>query len=213
VITLYTWTTPNGRKASIMLEEVNLSYAVRPINLQENEQHDPDFLRVSPNNKIPAIVDNDGGKNHTIFETGAILIYLAEKTGKLLSANGPERTDALEWLFWSTSGLAPMLGQWNYFANRAKDKQTVVIERFSKEVARLYSVLEKRLSEVRYLAGDYSVADISAFTWTKAMLGKFKAQNSNMLPNTPAIDRWLESVANRGAVIRGLDVPPESAGG
>ena len=153
MITLYTWTTPNGRKASIMLEETGLSYTAVPVNIGKDEQFAPDFLALSPNNKIPAIVDEEGvDRRQTVFETAAILTYLAEKTGQFLPAHGPRRAETLEWLAWSVSGFAPMLGQWNYFANRAEEKTPAAIARFTKEAARLFGVLERRLERGPYLA-------------------------------------------------------------
>ena len=208
MITLYTWTTPNGRKASIMLEETGLAYTVVPVNIGKDEQFTPVFLAVSPNNKIPAIVDEEGvDRRQSVFETAAILTYLAEKTGRLLPAHGPRRFETLEWLAWSISGLAPMLGQWNYFANRAKDKTPAAIERFTVEAARLFGVLERRLAEATYLAHDYSIADISTYTWTAAILPGFRAADPDALGPTPHIDRWLDEIAARAAVQRGMKVP------
>jgi GST-like protein len=207
VITLYTWTTPNGRKASIMLEEIGADYTVKPVNLAQNEQFDPAFLAISPNNKIPAIVDGDGAGRRVLFETGAILTCLAETSGKLLAPSGPRRDEALEWLFWSSSSLSPMLGQWNYFAVRAETKVPAAIERFSTEAVRLFRILEKRLGDEPYLAGEYSIADIATFTWTKAVLPALKQQVGADLAETPAIDRWLTAIDARPAVQKGMAVP------
>ena len=208
MITLYTWTTPNGRKASIMLEETGLSYTAVPVNLGKDEQFAPAFLAISPNNKIPAIVDEEGvDRRQTVFETGAILTYLAEKTGVLLPAHGPRRVETLEWLAWSISGLAPMLGQWNYFANRAKEKTPAAIERFTAEAARLFGVLERRVGEATYLAHDYSIADISTYTWTAPILHGFREVAPDALGPTPNIERWIAEIAARPAVQRGLKVP------
>lgn len=208
MITLYTWTTPNGRKISIMLEELGEAYEVRPINIGKDEQFGPDFLKVSPNNKIPAIVDARGeGPPRTLFETAAILIHLAETSGRFLPQSGPERDRALEWLVWSVAGLGPMFGQWNYFANRATEKVPAAIERFSTEAIRLVRVLEGRLGEAPYLAGEYGVADISAYTWTKAVLAKLKEQSGAALSPTPAIDRWMGEIEARPAVGRGMLIP------
>jgi GST-like protein len=208
MLTLYTWTTPNGRKASIMLEEIGARYAVTPVNIGKDEQFDPDFLAISPNNKIPAIVDapEDGAKR-TVFETGAILIYLAEKSGQLLPPDGPARDKTLEWLFWATSGLAPMLGQWNYFARRAEEKTPTAVDRFTKECVRLFHVLEKRLAETPFLASAYSIADIGAFTWADAVLPKLRGDAAKQLGDTPSIDRWLTAINARPAVMRGLKIP------
>ena len=208
MITLYTWTTPNGRKASIMLEETGLSYVARPVNIGQNEQFAPAFLAISPNNKIPAIVDEEGvDRRQTVFETAAILTYLAEKTGQLLPAHGPRRIEAQEWLAWSISGLAPMLGQWNYFARRAEVKTPAAIERFTAEAARLFGVLETRLSQATYLAHDYSIADISTYTWTAAVLPAFREHAAGALEPTPHITRWMSEIAARPAVQRGMLVP------
>ena len=208
MITLYTWTTPNGRKVSIMLEEVGLSYVAKPVNIGKDEQFSPDFLAISPNNKIPAIVDEEGvDRRQTVFETSAILTYLAEKTGQLLPAHGARRIEVQEWLAWSISGYAPMLGQWNYFANRAKEKTPAAIDRFTTEAARLFGVLEKRLSAATYLAHDYSIADISTYTWTAAVLHGFRAASPDALPPTPHIERWMSEIAARPAVQRGMRVP------
>ena len=182
MLTLYTWTTPNGRKVSIMLEEIGARYEVKPVNIGKGEQHDPAFVAISPNNKIPAIVDtSSGAPKRTLFGTDAILIYLAEMSGRLLPSRGPQRDASLEWLLWATSGLAPMLGQWNYFANRAEEKTPTAIERFTKECVRLFHVLEKRLGETPFLAEEYSIADIGAFTWTNALLPKLKETASAQL--------------------------------
>ena len=208
MITLYTWTTPNGRKVSIMLEEVGLSYVTKPVNLGKNEQFSPDFLAIGPNNKIPAIVDEEGvDRRQTVFETSAILTYLAEKTGQLLPAHGPRRIEVQEWLAWSISGYAPMLGQWNYFAKRASEKTPAAIERFTTEAVRLFGVLETRLSEATYLAHDYSIADISTYTWTAAILHGFREASPGALAATPHIERWMSEIAARPAVQRGMRVP------
>jgi GSH-dependent disulfide-bond oxidoreductase len=208
MITLYTWTTPNGRKASIMLEEVGLSYAAVPVDIGHDAQFTPEFLAINPNNKIPAIVDEDGvDRRQTVFETAAILIYLAEKTGQLLPAHGSRRAETLEWLAWSVSGLGPMLGQWNYFARRASQPAPAAVERFTTEVARLFGVLERRLSQGLYLAGDYSIADISTYTWTAAVLHSFQKHSPDVVGPTPHIERWMAEIAARPAVQRGMRVP------
>lgn len=208
MITLYTWTTPNGRKASIMLEELGLDYEVKPVNIGKNEQFDPAFLKISPNNKIPAIVDARGsGEARAVFETAAILIHLAESTGRLLPMGGPARDRALEWLIWSVAGLGPMLGQWNYFAVRSTEKVPPAIERFTSEAVRLFGVLDRRLGEAEYLAGEYGVADISAFTWTKAVLDNLRKHAGAEFAPTPNIDRWIAAIDARPAVVRGLAIP------
>lgn len=208
MITLYTWTTPNGRKIAIMLEETGLSYIAKPVDISKDEQFTPEFLNIGPNNKIPAIVDEEGvDRSTSVFESGAILIYLAEKTGMLLPAHGKRREETLEWLFWTVSGLAPMLGQWNFFANRAHDKVPLAITRFTDEGVRLFDVLEERLSRSLYLGGDYSIADISAYPWVSAILRSFRAQAGEALAPTPHIDRWMAEIAARPAVQRGMLVP------
>ena len=209
MITLYTWTTPNGRKASIMLEEVGLPYEVKPINIGKDEQFAPDFLRVSPNNKIPAIVDHDApGGPLSVFESGAILIYLAEKSGQLLAPSGPARAKALEWLFWQVGGLGPMLGQLGYFAVRAPEKAPLAIDRFTTECGRLLDVMDKRLREAPYLAGDdYSIADIACYAWTLAA-GSFLAEALQPVAAERAgVAGWLERVGARPAVQRGMVIP------
>ncbi len=208
MITLYTWTTPNGRKASVMLEELGLPYAALPVNIGKDEQFAPAFLAISPNNKIPAIVDEEGvDGRRTVFETAAILTYLAEKAGRLLPTQGARRVETQEWLAWSVSGAGPMFGQWNYFANRAKEPVPAAIERFTVEVKRLLGVLERRLGEGAYLAGDYSIADISTYTWTAAIFDSYRQKNAEALGPTPNIDRWMSNIAARPAVQRGMQVP------
>ncbi|HEX4179189.1 MAG TPA: glutathione S-transferase N-terminal domain-containing protein [Caulobacteraceae bacterium] len=209
MITLYTWTTPNGRKASIMLEEVGLAYEVKPVNIGKDEQFSEAFLKVGPNNKIPAIVDHDApGGPLSVFESGAILVYLAEKTGKLLPASGPARYKTLEWTFWQVGGLGPMLGQLGFFVMRSKDKPPEAIERFTTEAARLFGVMEKRLTEVPYLAGDdYSIADIACYSWTLAASTLLKRAAPEAFGHHPGIERWLKTVGERPAVIRGSAIP------
>ena len=208
MITLYTWGTPNGRKASIMLEETGLPYRVRPVNIGKGEQSEPGYLALNPNSKIPTVVDEAAdGEQQIVFETGAILIHLAEKTGKLLAAGGRRRADQLAWLLWGSTGLAPAFGQWNYFARRAPDRVPAAVARFEDETVRLLKVMEKRLSTTEHLAGDYSIADIGAFTWTNALIGPLREQGAEKLGATPLIDRWLAEINARPAVQRGLKVP------
>ncbi len=209
MIDLYTWTTPNGRKVPIMLEELGLPYKVHPVNLGKNEQFDPEYLKISPNNKIPAIVDHDGPEGPlSLFESGAILIYLAEKTGKLLAAHGAERYRALEWLNWQVGGIAPMFGQLGFFAIRSEEKSPLAIKRFTEENQRLLGVIDRRLEECAYLAGDaYSIADVAAYPWmlaAKTFLGPVLGPS---LDAKPAIHRWLDAVGGRDAVKRGMAVP------
>ena len=209
MIDLYTWTTPNGRKASIMLEEVALPYDVKAVDLGKQEQFSAAFTAISPNNKIPAIVDHDAqGGPLAIFESGAILVYLAEKTGKLLAASGRARYKALEWTFWQVGGIGPMLGQLGYFALRAKEKSPDAVERFTTESARLFAVTERRLLEAPYLAGDdYSIADITCYGWTCAAATMLEKAAPEIWGDNPSIARWLETVGGREAVKRGMAVP------
>ena len=209
MIQLYTWGTPNGRKIPIMLEELGLPYAVHPINIGKDEQFAPAFLAISPNNKIPAIVDEDApGGPLAIFESGAILVYLAEKTGRFLAASGPARYRTLEWVFWQVGGLGPMLGQLGFYAVRSQEKAPLPIKRFTEEGDRLLGVLDRRLSEAPYLAGDdYTIADIATYAWTLAattFLGDVLKQS---LETKPEVARWLKLVGARPAVQRGMAVP------
>ena len=209
MIKLYTWGTPNGRKIPIMLEELGPPYEVHPVNIGKDEQFAPAYLAISPNNKIPAIIDEDApGGPLPLFESGAILIYLAEKTGRFLAPSGPARYKALEWLFWQVGGLGPMLGQLGFYAVRSKEKAPFPIQRFTDEADRLLSVLDRRLSEATYLAGDdYTIADIAAYAWTLAattFLGEVLAES---LATKPELPRWLKLVGGRPAVQRGMLVP------
>lgn len=210
MLTLHTWTTPNGRKVSILLEELAVPYGLRFVDIGRDEQFEPSFLAVSPNNKIPAIIDDeaDGGPL-SIFESGAILTYLADKHGRFLAARGPTRWKAQEWLYWQVGGLGPMLGQAAYFTKRAEQKLPLAIDRFGTEVGRLLGVLERRLAVSEYLAGDdYSIADIACYPWvdgaTKMMNDVLAAQ----LADKPSTARWLEAVGRRPAVQRGMAVAP-----
>jgi GST-like protein len=208
MITLHTWTTPNGRKVSIALEEMGLPYAVKPVDIGANAQFDPAFLAISPNNKIPALVDPDApGGPVTLFESGAILIHLAERTGQFLPTSGPARARTLEWLFWQVGGVGPMFGQLGYFALRAPDKVPAAIDRFRDETLRLLGVLEKRLGDAPYLAGGYSIADMATYPWIAAAMGLMRPALGEAADNLPAIDRWLAGLAARPAVQRGMAVP------
>lgn len=208
MITLYTWTTPNGRKPIILLEELGWQYRTETVDIGHDEQFRPAYLAISPNNKIPALVDDDAaGGPLSIFESGAILTYLAEKSGQFLAPSGAARWKALEWLHWQIGGLGPMLGQLGYFT-RAEDKSPQAIERFTKEADRLLGVLERRLAEVPYLAGDtYSIADIAAYPWTQAAFTRMQEPLKDTLARTPAVRRWLETVGARPAVQRGMQLP------
>ncbi|MGD0564483.1 MAG: glutathione S-transferase N-terminal domain-containing protein [Roseiarcus sp.] len=209
MIDLYTWGTPNGRKASIMLEELGLAYAVHPVNIGRDEQFDPKFLAISPNNKIPAIVDSDGpGGPLSLFESGAILTYLAEKTGRFLAPNGAARYKALEWLYWQVGGLGPMFGQLGFFAVRSTEKAPLAIERFTDEAERLLGVMELRLSEAAYLAGDdYSIADIASYPWALAATTYLAPALGEVVKEKPEFQRWLKNVGARPAVQRGMAIP------
>lgn len=210
MINLYTWATPNGRKISIMLEELGLDYAVSPVDLGKLEQFSEHFSAISPNHKIPAIIDTEPGDSEpvVIFESGAILTYLAEKSGQLLAQHGQARYSALEWLHWQTSALGPMLGQLGFFAVRSHEKSPLAIARFTEEVDRLFTVMEKQLSSHAYLAGDdYSIADIACYPWVQAAVVYFKDVLKASFDNKPALQRWLNTIADRPAVKLGMAVP------
>ncbi len=209
MIELHTWKTPNGRKISIMLEEVGLPYQVHPVDFAQKAQFAPAFLAISPNNKIPAILDTDGvGGPISVFESGAILCYLAEKTGRLLAPSGAARFETLEWLHWQIGGLGPMLGQLGFFAVMSKEKVPPAIERFSTEAARLLGVLERRLASSAFLGGpEYSIADIAAFPWMAAATSMMKEALGDSLADKPATFDWLARVGERPAVKAGMLVP------
>ncbi|WP_119165978.1 glutathione S-transferase family protein [Algihabitans albus] len=204
-IQLYTWGTPNGRKISIALEELELPYEVHAINITKDEQFAPAFLKISPNNKIPAIVDPEGpdGREMALFETGAILLYLAGKTGKLLPDDPREHWAAQQWLMWQMGGFGPMLGQAHHFLRFAPEDVPYAKTRYSNETRRLYGVLDKRLGEVPYLAGDsYSVADIATYPWA----ARHPWQQIE-LEEFPQVKRWYDELTARPAVERGMAVP------
>ncbi len=200
MIDLYTWTTPNGRKVSIMLEELGLPYNAIAVNIGEREQYDPEFLKISPNNKIPAIVDHDTGQS--LMESGAILIYLAEKTGQFMPASGSDKWVVIEWLMMQMGSVGPMLGQTHHFVFYNKGKDPYAEDRYLKENARIYGVLDKRLGEHQYLAGDYSIADIATWPW----ISRYPRQTMN-LNDYPNLLRWYLELAARPAVQRGYIVP------
>ncbi len=204
MIDLYTWTTPNGRKASIMLEEVGLPYEVHAVNLQKGEQFRPEYLAINPNNKIPAIVDRDGPdeKPFSLFESGAILIYLAEKTGKLMPTKPRPRHEVLEWLMFQMGGVGPMFGQAHNFLRYDPQQDSYGVERFKKEVARLYGVMNKRLGETQFLAGDYSITDIATYPW----VARFETHRTK-LEDFPNVKRWFDAISARPAVQCGMAVP------
>lgn len=201
MIELYTATTPNGRKVSIMLEELGLPYAVHAVNLRELEQKSPTFEAINPNGRIPAIVD-DG---FAVFESGAILFYLAEKTGKLAGTTAKERSIVLQWLMWQMGGLGPMQGQANVFFRYFPEKIPAAIERYQNEVRRLYGVMDRRLAGSDYLAGDYSIADIACYPW----VAQHDWSGIDLAP-FPALTFWYESVGERPAVLRGMAVPSDA---
>lgn len=200
MIDLYTFTTPNGRKASIMLEEVELPYNVHKIDITKGDQFKPEFVAINPNSKIPAIVDQDTGI--TVFESGAILIYLAKKTGKLLPTSDKENFQVLSWLMLQMGSVGPMLGQLNHFKKFAPEKIPYAIERYEKETLRLYSVLDGQLKEQEFLCGDYSIADIATYPW----IALYEWQGLT-LDSHPNLQRWVETIQQRPAVKRGMAVP------
>ena len=202
MIELYTWMTPNGQKISIMLEEVGLPYRVHPINIMRDEQFDPAFLKVSPNNKIPAIIDTDDDLH--LMESGAILLYLAEKTGKLWSQDFPTKWRVIEWLMWQMGGAGPFLGQTHHFVKYNPGKSAYAEERYATEAKRIWTVLNKRLGEVEYVAGDYSIADIAIWPW----ISRFAWQTVDFA-DYPNVKRWYVAIAGRPAVRRGWDVMGE----
>ena len=204
MITLYTWGTPNGRKVSIMLEECGLKYDVKKIDISKGDQFQPEFVAVNPNSKIPAIVDSDGpdGQPIALFESGAILVYLAGRVGKFLPASERGKFEALQWLMFQMGGVGPMFGQTHHFLRFAPEPLPYAIKRYSGETARLYGVLDKRLGEAAYLAGEYSIADIATLPW----VARHEWQNID-LANYPNVRRWYEAIAARPAVQRGMAVP------
>ena len=206
MIDLYTWRTPNGFKASIMLEEVGLPYEVHPVDLTKGEQLRPEFLAVNPNNKIPAIVDREGpgGSPFTVIESGAILLYLAEKSGRLLPRDPRRRSEAVQWLMWQMGGVGPMFGQYNHFAIYAKEKIPYAIDRYLQESLRLLGVLDGRLARVEYLAGEYSVADVALFPWVTSSLPRLAEKAAERVAGYRSVHRWLASVGERPAVKKGL---------
>lgn len=209
MVTLHTWTTPNGRKVAILLEELSVSYAIEWVDIGKDRQFAPEFLALSPNNKIPAIVDDTPDGRLSIFESGAILTYLADKHRKFLAPSGAARWKAQEWLYWQVGGLGPMLGQAAYFALRAPEKAPLAIDRFVTECGRLLTVLEGRLATVPFLAGeDFSIADIATYPWVAGALEMMTPVLGEQLAGKPAIDRWVKAVGERPAVQRGMSIAP-----
>ena len=208
MIDLYTWTTPNGRKVSIMLEEVGLPYRVHAIDLREGQQHSDLFRAINPNQRIPAVVDHDLADGPlTIFESGAILIYLAEKTGRFLPSEVRARTRAIQWLMFQMAGIGPMLGQANHFATQAPERIPYAMQRYFDESLRLLGVLDRRLGEHDYLAGDYSIADMATYPWVIAAWPLFKSLPPEQSGAMEHVGAWLERVGERPAVQRGMKVP------
>ncbi len=203
MIDVYTWATPNGHKVHIMLEECGLPYTVHAVDIGAGDQFKPDFLAISPNNKIPAITDSDGpdGKPISLFESGAILLYLAGKTGRFLPQSVRGKYDALQWLMFQMGGVGPMFGQAHHFRNYAPEKIEYAINRYTNEAKRLYGVMDKHLSTHAYFAGDYSIADIAIFPWTRS-----HANQGVTLDDYPHFKRWYDAIDARPAVQRGVTV-------
>ena len=203
MIELYYWTTPNGHKVTIFLEEAGVPYRIHPVNIGKGDQFKPDFLALSPNNRIPAILDTapaDGGAPISVFELGAILTYLAEKTGKFLPSDVRGRFEVMEWLFWQMAGLGPMAGQNHHFSQYAPERIPYATERYVNETNRLYGVLDKRLADRTFIAGDYSIADMASYPW----IVPHKAQQQN-LEDFPHLRRWFETMRERPAVKRAYE--------
>jgi len=200
MIDLHYWTTPNGHKVTMFLEESGLPYRIIPVNISKGDQFKPDFLAVSPNNRIPAIIDhmpNDGGRPISVFESGAILLYLAEKTGLFLHNDARRKVEVTQWLFWQMGGLGPMAGQNHHFSHYAPEKIPYAIDRYVKETNRLYGVLDKRLADRPFLAGEYSIADMAAYPW----IVPWKRQGQK-LDDFPHVRRWFEAIRARPATVR-----------
>jgi GST-like protein len=204
VLDLYTWTTPNGRKVSIMLEELGLAYHVHPIHIGKGEQFAPGYLAINPNGKIPSLVDSEGpdGQPIALMESGAILIYLAEKSGRLMPQLARRRYEALQWLMFQMGGVGPMFGQVHHFLRAAKEPVPYAIERYTKETRRLYGVLDARLKDHAFLAGEYSIADIATYPWVARH--EWHKTDLNDFPN---VKRWFDALSARPAVARGMKVP------
>jgi len=204
MIDLYYWTTPNGHKITIFLEEAGLAYKIVPVNISKGDQFKPEFLAISPNNRMPAIVDHapaGGGKPIPVFESGAILLYLAEKTGKFIPAELRARVEVLQWLFWQMGGLGPMLGQNHHFNLYAPQKIPYAIERYVNETARLYQVLDNRLADREFVAGPYSIADMACYPW----IVPWKRQQQD-IEKFPHLKRWFEAIRARPAVVKAYEI-------
>jgi GSH-dependent disulfide-bond oxidoreductase len=208
MIDLYTWTTPNGRKISVMLEETGLPYKVIPVNLHKEEQFTPEFTAINPNQKIPAIVDHDvAGGPLAIFESGAILVHLGEKTGKFLPTNVRQRSRVMQWLMYQMSHVGPIIGQAGHFANQAPEKIPYAIQRFVNESVRIVGVLNVGLNGAEFLAGDYSIADMATYPWVMAAWGPFQAMMPDKVAEFGNVKRWLDAMGARPAVQRGMAIP------
>lgn len=200
MIELHYWTTPNGHKVTMFLEEAGLPYTIVPVNIGKGDQFKPEFLAISPNNRIPAIIDDepaDGGAPLSVFESGAILLYLAEKTGRFLSSELRTRTDTLQWLFWQMGGLGPMAGQNHHFGTYAPEKLPYAIDRYVNETNRLYGVLNKRLADREFIAGEYSIADMASYPW----IVPYERQQQK-LEDFPHLKRWFQAIRERPATQR-----------
>ncbi len=209
MIDLYAWPTPNGQKISIMLEECGLDYRVIPVDINKGEQFNPDFIEISPNGRIPAIVDPDGNPPVAMFESGAILIYLAEKTGRFMPQSGAARYQVLQWLMFQMGGLGPMCGQAHHFRQRMGGAEIPYgIDRYTKETGRLYGVMDKRLGDAAYLGGDdYSIADMACWPWVRPM-----RRQGHERDDFPNVKRWFDDIAARPAVARGMELLAEHRG-
>ena len=209
MIDLYTWATPNGRKISIMLEECELPYDVKLINIREKEQFEPAFLKISPNNRIPAIVDPDGpgGKPIALMESAAILIYLADKTGKFLAPEGESRYRQLEWAMWQMGNIGPMIGQLSHFINSAPEQIPYAVGRYLDETVRLLRILDDRLGEVDYVGGEYSIADMLIYPWVKPALARLIDMKGDEFGGGKNILRWFAQLEDRPALQKGMNVP------
>lgn len=204
MIDFYFWTTPNGYKVLVFLEETGIPYRIVPVNISKGEQFEPEFLRISPNNKMPAIVDNSLGESGvpiSLFESGAILLYLAEKTGRFLPQDLAGRVEVLQWLFWQMGGLGPMLGQNLHFGQYAPEKIPYAIDRYVNETSRLFKVLDKRLTDREFIAGEYSIADMASYPWV------FKHPYLQLrLEDFPNLERWFKTIEQRPAVARAYEI-------
>ncbi|MDH3688641.1 MAG: glutathione S-transferase N-terminal domain-containing protein [Gammaproteobacteria bacterium] len=209
MIDLYTAATPNGQKIHIMLEEIQLDYRAHWVDIDRGEQFDPEFLKISPNNKIPAIIDQDGpgGAPFSVFESGAILIYLAEKTGQFLPEEPRVRSQVIQWLMFQMGSVGPMLGQAHHFRAYVRDKIPYAIQRYTNEARRIYNILDNRLGEHSYLAGDYSIADMAVFPWIR--LHERQGQDLDQFPN---LNAWFDKIAARPAVAKDMEKLEDKVG-